>query len=100
MIKLSEIARGVRVKLNSNFVEKCIGDRYLKDEPIIFIQEHKPYNDAKGYYVMLRGGSLLTSGYAYLDELDLEFPVPKTPLYDLNGLYETKKDYETPISQP
>jgi hypothetical protein len=83
MIKLNEIARGVRVKLNSNFVEKCIGDRYLKDESVLVISEAKPYNDSKGYYVMIKGGSLLNSGYAYIDELDLEFPFPDKPLYQL-----------------
>lgn len=83
MVKLNEVARGVRVKLNSNFVEKCIGDRYLKDESVLIIREEKPYNDSVGHYVLIMGGSLMTSGYAYLNELDLEFPFPDKPLYKL-----------------
>lgn len=83
MIKVDEIAKGVRVKLNSNFVEKCLGDTYLKDETVLFIRDVKSYNDTKGSYVYIAGGSLMNSGYAYLDELDLEFPTPTTPLYNL-----------------
>lgn len=83
MIRIDEIAKGVRVKLNSNFVEKCLGDRYLKDEKVLFIREWKVYNDSKGSYVYIVGGSLMNSGYAYLDELDLEFPIPKSPMYNL-----------------
>ena len=83
MVSLDEIAKGVRVKLNSNFVEKCLGDKYLKEEPVLFIREAKPYNDTRGYYVYVVGGSLMNSGYAYLDQLDLEYPMPKTPLYNL-----------------
>lgn len=81
MIKLNEIARGVRVKLNPNFTEKCLGDKYLKEESVLFIKDSNTYNDEKGYYVFISGGSLINSGYAYLDELDLEFPTPTTPLY-------------------
>ncbi len=83
MVKSNQVALGVRVKLNENFEVKCIGDNYLKEEPIIFISESKPYNDQRGEYVMLRGGSLTNSCYAYLDQLDLEFPVPNSPLYTL-----------------
>jgi hypothetical protein len=82
-MKSNQVAYGVRVKLNENFEEKCLGDKYLREETVIFISEAKTYNDAKGEYVMLRGGSLTNSGYAYLDQLDLEFPVPNTPLYTL-----------------
>lgn len=81
MIKSNQIALGVRVKLNENFEVKCLGDTYLKEEPIIFISESKAYNDQRGEYVMIKGGSLINSGYAYLDQLDLEFPVPEKPLY-------------------
>lgn len=82
-IKHNQIAYGVRVKLNANFEEKCLGDKYLKDETVLFISESKAYNDMKGDYVTLRGGSLTNSGYAYLNELDLEYPVPERPLYVL-----------------
>ena len=83
MINSNQVALGVRVKLNENFEVKCIGDNHLKEEPIIFISDSKPFNDQRGEYVMLRGGSLTNSGYAYLDQLDLEFPVPNKPLYTL-----------------
>lgn len=83
-IKVNTIARGVRVKLNDKFESKCIGDNYLMEEDVIFIAEGHVYNDSKGEYVHLRSGSLTNSGYAYLDQLDLEFPVPERPI-------ETKK---------
>ena len=83
MVKENRVAYGVRVILNENFQVKCLGDEYLKDEPVLFISEPHCYNDEKGMYVMLRGGSLTTSGYAYLDELDLLFEVPEEPLYIL-----------------
>ena len=83
-IKKNEIAKGVRVKLNSEFIEKCLGDQYLKEEPVIYIREQHVYNDTKGDYVNLTGGSLINSGYAYLNELDLEFPFSQDiPLYRL-----------------
>lgn len=98
MVKSNRVAYGVRVKLNSNFQEKCLGDKYLKDEPVLFISQEKSYKDQRGEYVTIRGGSLINSGYAYLDELDLEFEVPESPLYRYeeteNGLvfpkYENK----------
>ncbi len=83
MLKESRIAYGVQVKLNSNFEEKCLGDKYLMDEPVIFIADPKVYNDTRGEYVYIRGGSLTNSGYAYLDQLDLVFEVPERPLYIL-----------------
>jgi len=82
MIKSTNVAIGVRVKLNENFKEKCLGDQFLKQEKVLFIREHKPYNDPQGEYVHVTGGSLTNSGYAYLNELDLEFPVPDRPLYE------------------
>jgi hypothetical protein len=83
MIKFNEIAKGVRVKLNSNFIGRCLGDTYLKDESVIFLTENHTYNDVNGFYVLIKGGSLTNSGYAYLNELDLEFPIPTKPLYQL-----------------
>jgi len=84
-VKSSQVAYGVRVKLNDNFEEKCLGDRYLKDEKVLFIRDPKPYKDIKGEYVWVTGGSLINSGYVYLDQIDLEFPIPETPLYQLYG---------------
>jgi len=73
MIKPNEIARKVRVRLNAQFKEKCLGDKYLKGEPILYIQEHNVYTDTRGQYVMIKGTH--NSGYAYLNELDLVFDV-------------------------
>lgn len=83
MIKQNQIARGVRVKLNSNFKVKCLGDKYLLDEPVLFLADEKPFNDSDGYYCFVRSGSLTNSGRVYLDEMDLEFPIPELPLYSL-----------------
>lgn len=73
MINSREIAYKVRVKLNSTFVEKCLGDKYLRDEPILYIRDHKPYEDERGKYVNISGR--MNSGRAYLTEIDLEFEV-------------------------
>ena len=85
MVKLNRIAYGVRVKLSSEFQEKCLGDKYLKDETVLWISCEKAMNDSHGYYVNITGSSLINSGYAYLNELDLEFEVPEKPLYVLYG---------------
>lgn len=76
-IKKSECAYKTLVKLNDEFVEKCIGDKYLKEEQILFLGEGHVYNDQKGEYVHVRGKSGITSGYAYLNELDLAFSIDK-----------------------
>lgn len=73
MIRPHEVAYKVRVKLNDQFVEKCLGDKYLREEPIIYIRDGKVYNDGKSDYVHISGK--LNSGYAYLNQLDLEFNV-------------------------
>lgn len=57
MVKKEEIARGVRVKLNENWVEKCLADKYLAEEPVIYIRDNYTYNDTKGEYVHIQGGS-------------------------------------------
>lgn len=80
-IKENTIARGVRVVLNENFEQKCLGDKYLVEmEDTLFIADGSVYNDSKGKYVHIKGGTLTNSGYAYLDQLDLEFPVPERPI--------------------
>jgi len=98
-IKKNEVAKGVRVKLNSNFTPKCLGDEYLQCEQVIYIAEGHTYNDQKGDYVNLNGGSRTNSGYAYLDQLDLEFPYEgiqypvnykKTPLFKKEWIGFTK----------
>lgn len=82
MIKRNQVAYGVRVKLNDNFEVKSLSDKYLKEqESVLFIDYHGVMNDVNGDYVFIQGGSLTNSGVAYLHELDLEFPVPKHPLY-------------------
>ena len=80
-VKTNQIAYGVRVKLTEKFIDKCLGDTYLKDEKVLFISEGHIYNDMKGDYIFIKGGSLINSGIAYLDELELEFPIPEKPLY-------------------
>ena len=71
-IKKSEIAIGVRVVLNDKWEQKCLGDKYLQDEKVLYISSERPYNDVKGDYVHIGGGSHTNSGYANLDQLDLE----------------------------
>jgi hypothetical protein len=94
MIRKTEIALGVRVKLNENFQIKSLSDKYLACEPIIFIAESHVYNDVKGEYVFIKGGSLCNSGIAYLSELDLEFPVINQPAYPHSSI-----DYNQDLSR-
>ncbi len=82
-IKSEEVARGVRVKLNKNFEPRNLSAEYLLQEKVLFIESSKTYNDPDGEYVLVRGGSLLNSGMVYLNELDLQFPVPTSPLYKI-----------------
>jgi len=91
MVKKNRLAYGVRIKLNKNFVPKCIGDKYLMDEPVLFVGNDEVYNDSQGEYVHIRGGSLTNSGYAYLNELDLVFDVPEKPMY---VLYDDENGFE------
>ena len=103
-VKKNKVAYGVRVKLNENFEEKCLGDKYLKDEPVLFISYDGIYNDSKGEFVNVTGGSLTTSGRVYLDEMDLVFDVPEKPLYvlydEINGYEEDGKSIKpTPFKE-
>jgi hypothetical protein len=86
MIKPSQIARDVRIKFNENFQPKCLSEQYLIKDEIIFIADKDIYNDSIGEYVLLKGytikkdddgdeGVYINSGYAYLNQIDLEFPV-------------------------
>lgn len=85
-IKKNQVARGVRVKLNNLFEEKCLGDQYLSQEEVLFIKDEKIYFDTYGGdFVYIEGGILINTGYAYLNQLDLEFPIPELPLYDSFG---------------
>lgn len=83
-MKKSQVALHVRVKLNDKFSPKCIGEKYLIKDEVIFISDNHIYNDQLGEYVHLKSYSIpkdneegiyINSGYAYLDQLDLEFPV-------------------------
>lgn len=80
-MKNQEVARNVRVKLNTKFKINSLADKYLSEEPIIFIADNHIYNDQIGEYVFIKGGSFLNSTTAYLTELDLEFPITEIPLY-------------------
>lgn len=94
MIKSNQIAHLVRVKLNSNFKIKSLSDKYLACEPILYISESHIYNDVKGEYVLVRGGSHTNSGSVYLNEIDLEFPIDNKPLY-----LHTEIDYNQDLSR-
>jgi hypothetical protein len=72
-IKKSQVALHVRVKLNEKFKAKSMSDEYLMKDKVLFIKENSVYNDIKGEYVFV--GSMFNSGIAYLDQLDLEFPI-------------------------
>lgn len=82
-VKENKVAYGVRVKLNENFQIKCLGDEYLKDEPVLFISYGGISQDERGEWVFINGGSLTNSGRVYLDEIDLVHDVPERPLYTL-----------------
>lgn len=73
MLKVENVAIGIRVKLNSDFKPKNENDENLKKEDIIFISDNKCYKDDKGEFVNIMCDSLLISSYAYLNELELEF---------------------------
>lgn len=94
MIKFNQVAKDVRVKLNSTFEIKSLSDKYLACESVLFISESHTYNTQKGDYVWVKGGSLTNSGAVYLTELDLEFPHIEVPLYS----HETI-DYNKDLSQ-
>ena len=81
MIKKNQVAKDVRVKLNSKFVINSLSDKYLACEPILYIAESHVYNSLEKDYVFIKGGSHTNSGIAFLDELDLEFPITEVPLY-------------------
>ena len=84
MIKKNQVALHVRVKLNDKFKPKCLGEKYLIKDEVIYISDQHVYNDSVGEYVHIGGYSktkiegesiYINSGYAYLDQLDLEFPI-------------------------
>lgn len=84
MIRKSQVALHVRVKFNSLFEPKCLGEQYIIKDNIIFITDNNVYYDSIGEYVHLKGYTAPTnendpiyinSGYAYLNQLDLEFPI-------------------------
>lgn len=83
MIKKSQVALHVRVKLNDEFKPKCPGEEYLIKDRVIFIADNHVYNDLIGEYVHLKGYTdkddeesiFMNAGYAYLNQLELEFPI-------------------------
>lgn len=91
MVKQSQVALHVRVVLNEKFKDKCLGDWSLRQEPEIYIADEHIYNDNHGYYVMLSSDPILpgdprykedvmtgvNSGYAYLDQIDLKYPISR-----------------------
>lgn len=82
-MKKSQVALHVRVKFNEKFKPKCLGEEYLAKDEIIFICDNHIYNDSIGEYIHVKGytepkpgeGTFVNNGYAYLNQLDLEFPI-------------------------
>lgn len=78
-----ECALHVRVVLNEKFVAGSKADELLKEEPELYIGDHSVYNDTKGEYVFIKSEVVegsekitgATSGMAYLDQIDLKYPV-------------------------
>ena len=82
MIKKEQVALHVRVKFNDNFEPKSLGEKYLVNDDVIYISDNHIFNNEKGDYVRLNGYTknvyneiYTNSGYAYLNEIDLEFPI-------------------------
>jgi hypothetical protein len=94
MIKKNQIAKDVRVVLNSNFRIKSLSDEYLACESILFVSEGVVYNDTNGEYVLIKGGSFTNSGRVYLREIDLEFPIGNKPIYSHQSI-----DYNKDLSE-
>ena len=75
-LKKHELARNVRVKFHSFVVPSSIGQEYLMtQEEYLYVRDPHVFNDQGGDYVFVNGGSGMNSGVAYLDDLELEFPV-------------------------
>ncbi len=91
MLKSNQVAKDVRVKLNSNYTISSLSRKYLACEPIIYISDGHIYNDSKGEYVFVRGGSHTNSDAVYLNEIDLEFPIGENFLYS-HEIIDYKKD--------
>jgi hypothetical protein len=68
MVNQNEVAKGVRVKLNDSFRINSLSDQYLACESVLFISDRHIYNDDKGAYVYISGGSRTNSGTAYLSQ--------------------------------
>lgn len=89
MVKENQVAYGVRVKLNENFKPGSLAEKYLMDEPVLYIGYDGIQNDVGGKYVWVHGGSGTNSGPVYLKDIHLEYPVPDKPLYQLyKGIIE------------
>lgn len=96
-IRKSQVALHVRVKLNDKFEIKSLSDKYLKEDKVIFIKQEHTYNDTKGEYVFV--GSVFNSGVAYLDELDLEFPISDIGLHTKSKLELKIEELENDIKR-
>lgn len=81
MIHTNQVAKDVRIVLNSNFKIKSISDKHLSLEKMLFIQDGHIFNDSTGDYVFVKGGSKTTSGAVYLNEIDVEFAISEKPHY-------------------
>lgn len=76
MVKPSQVALHVRVKLNDKFIPKSISEEYLVKSNVIYIAQEHIFNDTIDNYVYLSSKApYFGSGIAYLNEIDLEFPI-------------------------
>lgn len=94
-MKKSEVAQNVRVTLNENWKPKSLSDEMLMLEPVLFISSNFIHSDKEDRkYVHIKGGSFFNVGIAFLEELDLEFPIEKA-LYGTSSLSwrETVTDF-------
>jgi hypothetical protein len=75
-MKKDEVARGVRVKFVEGYEPRTLADKCLLElEHFIFIPRQKIFNDQNGSYVSICGASHTNTSFAYLKDLELEFPI-------------------------
>ncbi len=76
MVRPSQVALHVRVKLNDKFQPRSLAEEYLVKSDVIYIAQEHIFNDVIGEYVYLSSKEpYFGSGIAFLDQIDLEFPI-------------------------
>lgn len=72
MLNLSDVAKNVRIKLNSQFLTKSISEEFLLLSDKVYISQDSVYKDSAGYYVMLKSSAPhFGIGFAYLHQIDI-----------------------------